>query len=199
VILSQDAIELLADRIERAYRRRHPRWHSVGLTPGVWGSAAARLSEITAGFRDYPVDPELFVAAQLDGGTRRDPWAELTQQRSLRRYVVAVRKIVGQLREELKDEVRRAERRLIRGTSLEDLLDADGARISPLTRYILARRAGRDDLSSRHREAAEGQHRACPLYRLAALSVLPGEAYPTPEADGSYTPGGHASLAFSMN
>src|SRR4051812_44106026 len=111
VISSQDDIEQLADRIERAYRRRYPSWNSVGLTPGVWDSAAARLLEAAHLESAIPIDPELFVAVQVKSGSRNDPWAELTQACSLRQYLRALERIVGQLREELIREVRRAESR----------------------------------------------------------------------------------------
>jgi hypothetical protein len=178
VISSQDDIEQLADRIERAYRRRYPAWNSIGLTPGVWDSAAARLLEAAVLEPAIPIDPELFVAVQIRSGIRLDPWAELTQTRSLRRYLRALDRIVGQLREELHKEVRRAEGRLLRGMTLDQLLASDASRISPLTLYILAHRAGRHDLSLRLRSEAGAQHRSCPLYRLASKSLLPAHAYP---------------------
>jgi len=199
VILSQDDIGQFAGRIERAYCRRHPRWQPLGLTPGVWESAASRLCEVLEESPTTPIDPELFVAAQPATGCRRDPWSELTQRRSLKRYVKAIRRIVGQLREELRDEVRRAERRMLRGVTLERLLAAKESRISPLSRYILAHRAGRGDLSMRLRAAAEGQHRACPLYLPASRPLIPAEVYPRPEQDGAARPSGIAAIAFSLN
>ena len=196
---SQDAIEQLAGRIERAYRRRHPRWQSVSLTPGVWESAAARLCEVSEDVPATPIDPELFVAVQPGNGCRRDPWVELTERRSQRRYLKAVRKIVSQLREELKDEVRLAERRMLRGVTLDQILLTHESRISPLTRYILAHRAGRVDLSTKYRPAAEVQDRACPLYRLASQSLLPDSAYPTPDERDALDVGGNLANAFSLN
>jgi hypothetical protein len=198
VISSQDDIEQLADRIERAYRRRYPSWKDVGLTPGVWDSAAARLLEAAELESEIPIDPELFVAVQARSGIRNDPWAELTQACSLRQYLRALERIVGQLRDELVREVRRAESRLLRGMTLDQLLEAGSSRISPLTLYILAHRAGRHDLSRRLRSEAQGQHRSCPLYLLASRSLLPAEAYP-------HDPDSHTShndselVAFSVN
>ena len=179
MICSQDAIDLVATRIESAYRRRYPRWLAIGLTPGVWESAASRLLEASAERPKVPIDPELYVAVQPRAGHTPDPWAELTQRRSLQRYRKSLRLIIGQLRKELKSEVQRAESRFLRGMSLEEVLAEEESRISPLTRYILAYRAGRHDLSKKHRVAAENQHRSCPLYRLAARSLLPGHAYPS--------------------
>jgi hypothetical protein len=198
VIPTQDAIGQLADRIERAYCRRYPTWKSVGLTPGAWESAAARLSEVAEDEPTIPIDPELFVAVQPPSVGRQDPWVELTPQGSSKRYIRAVHKIVEQLRTELRREVRRAEDRLLRGMTLDQLLATDKARLSPLTRYILAHRAGRHDLSLRLRIEAEGQHRSCPLYRLASRSLLPGNAYPH---DAALIPSGHDSefVVFSVN
>ena len=195
MICSQDAIGLIAARIERAYRRRYPRWLAIGLTPGAWESAASRLLEASSERPSIPIDPELYVAVQAGGGLTPDPWAELTQRRSSRRYLTALRRIIGQLRKELSVEVRLAESRFLRGTSLDQVLAEEEGRISPLTRYILAYRAGREDLSSRHRAAAEDQHRSCPLYRLASRSLLPGHAYP--EAEPAWK--GQEFAAFSLN
>ena len=180
MLQTQDAIGQLADRIERAYRRRHPGWRPVGLTPGLWESAAARLCEAADHDPATPVDPELFVAAQPLAGGRLDPWVELTERRSLDRYLRAVRRIIGQLRGELEGEVRRAERRMGRGATLDQVLATQESRISPLSRYILAHRAGRADLSTRLRAAVEVQDRACPLYRPASRALLPAAAYPAP-------------------
>ena len=128
-----------------------------------------------------PVDPEFLVAAQPTVTQAHDPWGELAGERAVRRYLRAVRRVVGQLREELRQEVRIAERRLLRGVTLDQLLETKNAKISPLTRFILAHRAGRDDLSSQFRAAAENQHRSCPLYRLAARTWISVPVYPTPE------------------
>ena len=195
MICSQDAIGLLAIRIEHAYRRRYPRWLAVGLTPGVWESAASRILEASERCPNIPIDPELYVAVQAPGGPTPNPWAELTQSRSLRRYLKSLRTIIGQLRKELKNEVQRAESRFLRGLTLDQVLAEEGSRISALTCYILAYRAGRHDLSVKHRAAAENQHRSCPLYRLASRSLLPGHAYPS--ADQAFTSLQFA--AFSLN
>jgi hypothetical protein len=194
VISSQDDIEQLADRIERAYRRRYPYWKPIGLTPGVWDSAAARLLEAAEFEPAIPIDPELFVAVQVMGEIRHDPWTELTQACSLRLYLRALGRIVGQLRE----EVRRAESRLLRGMTLDRLLAAQSSRISPLALYILAHRAGRHDLTKRLRSEAEGQHRSCPLYLLASRSLLPAHAYPLDPGNHS-APGESELVAFSLN
>ncbi len=195
MISTQIAIDQLASRIERAYRRHHPRWRAIGLTPGVWESAASRLLEAGEAGPHIPIDPELFVAAQPRRGSRRDPWAELTQLGSIRHYKKALRRIVRQLRDELRAEVRRADRRLLQGIALEQVLTRESSRISPLARYILATRAGRADLSCQIRPAAEVQYRACPLYRLAWVAFLPGHDYPS--VDRALA--SHEPAPFSMN
>lgn len=196
MIPSQDCIGQLADRIERAYLRRYPVWKPLGLTPGVWQSAAARLAEAEP---TIPIDPELYVAVQPRDEIHQDPWVELTQQRSLVCYVGAVRRIVGQLRRELRREVRIAQCRMLRGMTLDQLLASETARISPLTLYILAHRAGRHDLSIRLRTEAAGQHRSCPLYRLASRALLPSHAYPHEPAMMTYARSDSENFAFSVN
>ena len=199
MILSQDDIGQLAARIERAYRRRHPLWQPVGLTPGVWVSAAARLCEAFEAHPSIPIDPELFVAAQPLTGYRRDPWAELTQRPSRDRYVRSVRGIIGQLRDELRGEVRHAEKRMLRGVTLDRIVADHEPRLSPLSRYILAHRAGRDDLAASLRAAAEAQHRACPLYLSASSNLMPAEAYPRPDQGEDSRAGARFEVAFSLN
>ncbi|WP_435007903.1 hypothetical protein P12x_005167 [Tundrisphaera lichenicola] len=198
MLATQDAIEVLADRIERAYRRRYPNWNSIGLTPGVWESAATRLLEASDFKPTIPIDPELFVAVQSVDHSRPDPWSELTQERSLGRYLRALERIVGQLRQELIREVRRAESRLLRGMTLDELVESGAKGISPLALYILTHRAGRHDLSVRLANEAVEQHRSCPLYLQASRSLLPNHAYPQ---DFSSLPasGVSGNLAFSVN
>ncbi|WP_435016822.1 hypothetical protein TA3x_004401 [Tundrisphaera sp. TA3] len=199
MIPTQDAIEQLAERIQQAYRRRYPRWNSIGITPGAWEVAAARMISTVGTGGSIPVDPELFIAAQPQVADAHDPWAELAQEGSVRRYLKAVKRIVGQLRQELRQEVRIAEQKMLRGTTLDQLLASEQASISPLTRYILAHRAGRVDLSSRFRAAAENQHRSCPLYRQAARILLPDPSYPIPDASDPMPTPPISALAFSLN
>jgi ribosomal protein L19E len=83
--------------------------------------------------------------------------------------------------------------------TLEEILAGEGARISPLSRYILAHRAGRADLSKMNRAGALSQHQSCPLYRVAARRLLSGNAYPSTDlvSDSSLTD--HKMIAFSRN
>ncbi len=199
MIPSQDVVGPLADRIERAYCRRHPQWLGLGLTPGVWVAAATRLLEAGEDDRNLPVDPELFVATQKVGRSRLDPWTELTQPRSLKNYLGAIRRIVAQLRGELRDEFRRGESRLLRGESLDQILASNDARISPLSGYILAHKAGRLDLALLARPAAENQDRACPLYRIACREMLPAHLYPTSVGSSAPEVETRRRIVFSLN
>jgi hypothetical protein len=146
-----------------------------------------------------PIDPELFVAVQTRSRLTPNPWAELTQERSLEAYLKALRRIVAQLRKELRSEVRRAEQQMRLGLSLDQVLATGGGGITPLTRYILAHWAGRHDLSLRHRAAAENQHRSCPLYRLASRGFLPGHAYPSSDLPSDSSCRAGEIIAFSLN
>jgi hypothetical protein len=199
VVYNQESVRKIALRIERAYCRKYTQWFSASVTPGVWESAANRLLEASMDKLGLPIDPELYVAVQERSRVTPDPWVELTQQGSLVRYRKALRRIIAQLREELTREITRGECRMIRGLDLDQVLETEGSRISPLSRYILAHRAGRLDLSIRHHAAALSQHRSCPLYRLAARSLLPGHAYPSIELVADTSSVGQEIIAFSRN
>jgi hypothetical protein len=199
VICSWEAIDVLAGRIERAYSRRNPTWVRVGLTPGVWASAASRLLEVSIRSPEIPIDPELFVAVLTGGRITPDPWAELTQRRSQTRYLKALRQIVGQLRRELRRELRRAERQLIVGLTLDEVLESGQGRISPLTCYIMAYQGRRFDLMIDLQGAVASQHRSCPLYRQAARPLLPRHAYPCGELEAESSSDGQESMQFSLN
>jgi hypothetical protein len=199
VVYSQETIRKIELRIEAAYCRRYPQWFSGSVNSGVWESAAYRLLEVATNKPGLPIDPELYVAVQKTSSVYPDPWVELTQQGSLVRYRKNLRKIIAKLRTELTTEITRGECRMLRGVDLETVLETEGSRISPLSCYILAHRAGRFDLSIRHHTAALSQHRSCPLYRVASRSLLPSHAYPTTElATGSSSPG-QEIIAFSRN
>jgi hypothetical protein len=178
VIRSRDAIDQLADRIERAYLRRNPGWTDQDRDREVWDSAASRLLSVSSRRPNLPIDPELFVAVLTPGRNAPDPWAELTLPAARTRYLKAVRRIVGRLRRELESELKLAGCRLRGGMALDDLLDDGEDRISPLTRYILAYRSNRYDLILRFMGMAQAQHRSCPLYLQASRTLLPGRAYP---------------------
>jgi hypothetical protein len=169
------------------------------VNSGVWKSAANRLLEAATGKLGLPIDPELYVAVQKSVSVNPDPWVELTQQGSLARYRKNLRKIISKLREELTSEITRGECRMLRGVDLDVVLETEGSRLSPLSCYILAHRAGRFDLSMRHHAAALSQHRSCPLYRLASRSLLPGHAYPSMELVAEPSSARQEIIAFSLN
>lgn len=182
MLATQAVIKTMADRIEQAYRLRRPRWRGTWSTSGVWAVAAAKLLEVHEDDRSIPPDPELYVAAQPAASKYPDPWVELTQAGCVRRFRRRVREMVRALRNELSAEVKLAEGRVGAGRSIGKVLNAPSRRLSPLGRYIVARRAGRVALAQRFLPGAVQQHRACPLYRQAAKGLLPDESYPSTES-----------------
>jgi hypothetical protein len=110
-----------------------------------------------------------------------DPWLSLAQPAAARRYRRAVRKMIRGLRAELSAEVRSAQRRIDGGEAIDSVLLGSENRLSPLSRYITALRAGRHELGEHLRPAAGEQHRCCPLYRPACRPLLPPEHYPVRE------------------
>jgi hypothetical protein len=131
-----------------------------------------------------PLDSELFVASQPISGSLADPWSELTQPEAAHRYRGQVRRIIRQLRAELKREVKLAERSIHRHGTLEPAVLAQCGRLSPLGCYIAAQRMGRPDLARRFVAAAARQHHSCPLYQAASAWLLPAELYPFDECAG---------------
>jgi hypothetical protein len=202
VLPTQEMIASLAERIEQAYIRRYPDWSPLRTTAGVWNATAAGMLMLHRNTPAIPIDPELFVAVQ-PLGVWADPWADLAQESSLRRYRRHIRLIVKQLRNEIKDEVRQAERLIRRGASLTKVLADSSDRLSALGRYVIVLRADRDDLAEQFRPAAERQHRSCPLYQQACRTLLPSHAYPLPRPSGLLPdlviPAGVELPCFSMN
>jgi hypothetical protein len=178
VLPTQETIDQLADRIERAYALRRAGWDRGCSTRRVWAAAAMCLWQAHVDDPVLPLDSELFVASQPIGGSLGDPWVELTQVEAARRYRSQVRRIVQRLRAELKREVRRAERRIRESTRFTLVTLYQDRRLSPLGCYIAAHRIGRDDLARRLASPAAEQHRSCPLYQLACLTMLPPDLYP---------------------
>jgi hypothetical protein len=176
---TQELVESLGARIERAYRLRRGGWNAGCSTARVWSAAALTLLKCQREHPALPLDPELYVASQPLEGPFPDPWEELTQPASVRRYRVRVWRIVRVLQAELRGEVGRAERQVRRGKTLEKVLSPDSPSLSPLGCYIVARRAGRADLAKRFRAEAHVQHLSCPLYRQASAGLLAPELYPT--------------------
>lgn len=183
MIPNQNSLDRVAERIERAYRRRHPNWLATGLTPGVWIAAAVRLTDHSRYGHSLPGDPELFVAVQNYKSFRRDPWRELTQEGALKTYRSAIRKIVQQLKAELARELRWSKRFLAAGGSLEEILAISKSRVSPITKLVLCHHQQRQDLADEIRSAVDAQHHACPLYRFACRDLMPSGCYPDPSTD----------------
>jgi hypothetical protein len=202
VLPSREMIASLAERIEQAFSRRYPDWTTVRTSSGVWEASAAGLMMLNRNFPSVPLDPELFVKVQRQRKWA-DPWVDLVQESAFRRYRRQVRRIISHLRSEIKDEVRSAERRLRSGTLLPEVLSDSSGRISALGRYVIARRAGQDELAERLRPEAERQHRSCPLYRQACRFLLPDNTYPLPRETGLLPgliiPAGLELPSFSMN
>jgi hypothetical protein len=178
VLLNQILRDHLSRRIEEAYGLRRPDWRGGCSTSRVWNAAAERLWEAHAADpAAVPLDPELFVASQPIAVPFANPWSELAEAEAGRRYRSTLRRIIRRLRGELKHEVGRAERLIRRGREICEVLKAEG-RISALGCFIVAVRAGRDDLATCFAAAAAAQHRACPLCQQASLALLPTDLYP---------------------
>lgn len=176
MLLTLQRVDHLADRIERAYLRLRGADPWAGPDRRVWTAAASALLAAHATDPAAPLDPELFVAAQVRRGTTGDPWVELAGEAATRRYLRGVHRIIDGLRRELRAEVRRAEARLRDGVPLAEVLVGRDRSVSPLARGLVALRAGRPERLARLRAAARRQFRACPLYRRAALALLPEAA-----------------------
>jgi hypothetical protein len=199
VLPTHQMVDLLAVRIERAYGLRVRRWWRGCSTSRVWHAAALRLWEAHSADQErVPLDAELFVASQPISVPLADPWTELTHHESAKRYRLAVKRILRRLRAELTQEVRRGERSIAQGEQLERVLGRRSHRLSALGSYILASRAGRDDLAEQFAAAAAAQHQSCPLYLYASMSLLPSELYPDPALAVKATTCRPAVLASSM-
>jgi hypothetical protein len=181
VLPTQEVIDDLAGRIERAYALRRAEWRRGCSTRRVWAAAALCLWQAHTEDPTVPLDSELFVASQPITESLGDPWVALTQPEAGRRYRSQVRRIVQRLRDELSREVQLAERQMREDapTILASL--SNNRRLSPLGCYIAAHRIGRADIADRFARPAAEQHHACPLYKAASLSLLPLDLYPVEE------------------
>jgi hypothetical protein len=178
VLPTQEIIDQLAERIERAYALRQPGAARDCSTQRVWAAAALRLWQAHVEDPTLPLDSELFVASQPIAGSSGDPWVELTQAEAGRRYRQQVHRIIRRLRAELRREVRRAERMIAEDLPLVAASVLQKARLSPLGCYIAAYRMGRADMAILFARGAVEQHRACPLYQVASVAFLPANRYP---------------------
>ena len=179
VLPTHEVLDHVAARIEQAYGLRRSRWFRGCSTTRLWYSAALRLWEAhSTDPAQVPLDPELYVASQPISTPLSDPWTELADPEAIRRYRSSVSRIVRQLRAELRRELMGAEQSIRRGREIGTVLGRKNRRLSSLGSYILARRAGRDDLADHFAAGAIAQHRSCPLYRSASLAFIPAEFYP---------------------
>lgn len=131
---------------------------------------------------EVPLDPELFVASQPMTSEVADPWLDLVGEGPKAAYQRRVHQIIHMLRAELRRELRFAGRLVKKGRSLRDVLLAPNPQLSPLGRYIAARRASRSDLAEKLESEALAQHRVCPLYRFASLAFVSADQYPVEPA-----------------
>ncbi|QDV33279.1 hypothetical protein [Tautonia plasticadhaerens] len=168
----------LADRIRRAYLRRHPWWTGGGPDAPVWHRSALGLIQAHSADPRLPIDPELFVASQPIFDSLVDPWGDLVAPEAVARYRRRVSRIVRRLRDELRRELRLMRRRSLKGQAMEHQVALGGRGLSPLGRYVAAQRIGRGDLAETLRGEALRQHLGCPLYRLACRGLLSEGGYP---------------------
>ena len=178
MLATQCEIDVLSARLESAYRRLRPSWDGHCSSSRVWDVAAMKLVDIHHHDPSVPIDPELFVASQPKNARFPEPWRELTRDASAVFYVDCVLAITIALHHELAAEVRKAEERIRSGQALSKVLISRSRRLSPLGKYIVAKRAGRDVLSRRFVPGAIKQHLACPLYRPATLGLISPASYP---------------------
>ena len=180
---TQEVLDRLAGRIERAFTLRCSNWNRGCSTSRIWSAAAAILWQAQSEDPTIPLDPELFVASQPLTASFADPWSSLAQPEAGHRYKQRVRRIIRGLRNELKREIQLVEKLLRQGRALSTIIGSRNTRLSPLGLYIAAHRAARPDLAGRLRRSAIEQHNCCPLYRSACLAFLPAELYPMEAAN----------------
>ena len=192
VLPTQETLDRLADRIERAFTLRCSNWYRGCSTPRIWSAAATILWGAHSEDPTIPLDPELFVASQALTASFADPWSSLARPEAGHRYKHRVQRIIRGLRNELKREIRLTENLLRQGRAWDLIIGSRDSRLSPLGLYIAAHRNARADLAGRLRRSAIEQHNCCPLYRSACMAFLTAELYPMEvlsrgvEAKGSY-------------
>ena len=184
VLPTQETLDRLADRIERAYALRRSNWYRGCSTPRVWSAAATILWEAHSEDPTIPLDPELFVASQPLTGTFADPWSSLAQTEAGHRYKQNVRRIIRRLRTELKREIRLTEDLLRQGRTLSMIIGSRNARLSPLGLYIAAQSCGPP---GPRRTPPARCHRATQLLPSLPLS-MPGFPAGGTLPDGSVEP-----------
>ncbi len=167
----------------------------------MWSAAATVLVALHRSDPSLPIDPELYVAAQLGATSlcRPDPWGELVHPSAAERYRDRIHHIIASLRKELRVELRKVRRRVADGANCREALAALGRQLSPLSQYIAAYRAYGPDAAEVFREPARRQHETCPLYRQACATLLPAGAYPVFGELTAMRVGARATHNFSLN
>jgi hypothetical protein len=199
LVIPPRTVVQLAERIERAYRRRHPGMRFDEGVGVIWDMAAELLLAAHRADRNVPLDPELYVAVQHMGGRLADPWHELTGEWAIARYKGQIARIVRRLRRELKGELAVLDRWMASGMSLDQALVRVSGLVSSLGRMVAAYRRGRHDLVSQFHAAARAQHQACPLYRLAVIGLLPEGDYPVFDLLPAVQQGAHGDELSRLN
>ena len=183
-VLTQNAIEELAERIERAYRRRQPHWRLGLLEPaglvGRGGGAAADAPRRPddpgrpGAVRGRPAD-HLAVVRPVgrpdagDGGPPLPPTGPPDHPQAPRR--AAGRGPAGR-------------GRVRRGEAIEAVLRSRSRALSPLGRFIAAYRAGRPDLAEPVPGPGPGAAPGLPALPAGLPALLPAAAYPGGERPG---------------
>lgn len=166
----------IAIRLESACTRLHPsNQKRPELSPDFWIRCAVALLSANRQDSVYPIDPELFVAAQFDDGE-----IEISENVdfAIARYKSAVKRTISKLRQELTEELKWLNSATRRGLSVERLIQSHSRRITPLSLYIHAQRLNRGDLADELISQVLQQHEHCPLYRAASSQWLEEDRYP---------------------
>ena len=149
VLPTHEVLDQLAGRIEQAYALRRPRWLRGCSTSRVWYTASLRFGKrtraIPGGFRWIP---SCSWRAQPISTPFSDPWTELAHPR-VRPAIPVVRTpdhpaIEGRAQAGSRQG---AERLIRQGEEIGDFLSRTTRGLSSLGAYLVARRAGRDDLA----------------------------------------------------
>ena len=177
VLTGRVLLDHLSSRIQQAYALRRPDWRRGCSTSRVWAVAAQRLWAAHAvDPMKFPLDPELFVASQRITAPFADPWSELTQAESARRYRSTVPARCPPPGRSWSGNRPASGSFGAAGPLKKSSKPRDG---SPLWVASSSRR-GRGETISRpiSGAAAAAFHRACPLCRQASLALLPPDRYP---------------------
>lgn len=170
----------IAIRLESAYvRNRNAGLERHEINPTYWIRCAVSLLATNRQDSIYPLDPELFIAAQSDKKTKTNE-VEFPQEvdEAIDRYKLSILRTIRKLRQELTEELNWLSSASRRGLPVERLIRTASRRITPLSLYIHAQRMNREDLANELISQVLNQHEHCPLYRAASSQWLEGCRYP---------------------